>query len=264
MYEPYWGLSTAPFQNVPDPAFYCPLPAYQDLLDRLLYVVTGGKGGAVLTGGVGCGKSTLSRVFLNQLEEDRHDIGLVINPSLPAEEVLLEIALQFGLSPAAPQRAALMRELNDHVLKNARGGRTTVLIIDEAHTIRDEAVFEDLRMLLNFQFNDRQLLSMVLLGGPELHEVMARHGALQQRLPLRLALNPLSEEETGAYVDYRLKRAGATRSLFTAEAVRAVRETTGGIPRRINNVCDLSLYEGWKKQAKVVDTSLVRLALASL
>jgi type II secretory pathway predicted ATPase ExeA len=264
MYEAYWGLKTAPFQNVPDPAFYCPLPAYQSTLDKLLYVVHGGKGGAVLTGEVGCGKSTLSRVFLNQLEEDRYDIGLVINPSVPAEEVLREIALQLGLSPAGAQRAGLLRDLNDHVLKNARSGKGTVLIVDEAHTIRDDAVFEDLRMLLNFQFNDRQLLSMVLLGGPELRELMDRHGALQQRLPLRLALNPLSEEETGSYVDFRLQKAGATRSLFTAEAVRAVRDATGGIPRRINNVCDLALYEGWKKQATVVDTSLIRLALGSL
>jgi type II secretory pathway predicted ATPase ExeA len=264
MYEAHWGLSAAPFQNVPDPKFFCPLPAFQDILEKLLYVVQYGKGGAILTGEVGCGKSTLSRVFLLQLEDEKFDIGLIINPTMPADELLHEVALQLGLSPGGPQRSVLFRTLNDHLLENARVGRNTVVIIDEAHTIKDDAVFEDLRMLLNFQFNDRQLLALVLLGAPELRDVMIRQSSLQQRLPLRLNLSPLTEAETGAYVDFRLQKAGATRSIFTAEAVKAIAESTGGIPRRINNLCDLSLFEGWKKRAKLVDTALVRLALTCL
>ncbi len=264
MYEAYWGLSIAPFQNVPDPKFFCPLPAFENILEKLLYVVRCGKGGAILTGEVGCGKSTLSRVFLLKLEEGKYDIGLIINPSMPADELLHEIALQLGLSPSGAQRSALFRVLNDHLLENARSGKSTVLIIDEAHTIKQDAVFEDLRMLLNFQFNDRQFLTLFLLGAPELRDVMARQSSLQQRLALRLNLSPLTEEEAGAYIDFRLQKAGATRSIFTAEAVKAISDATGGIPRRINNLCDLSLFEGWKKQAKVVDTSLVRLALSSL
>ena len=264
MYEAYWGLSAAPFQNVPDPRFFCPLPTFQELLEKLLYVVQYSKGGALLTGEVGCGKSTLSRVFLLQLEEDRYDIGLVINPSMPADEILNEIALQLGVAPSGPQRSALFRALNERLLKNAQAGKATVLIIDEAHTIKDEAVFEDLRMLLNFQFNDRQLLALILLGPPELREVMARHGALQQRLPLRLNLAPLTETETAAYIEFRLEKAGASRPIFTAEAVKAIAEATGGIPRRINSLADLCLFEGWKKRAKAVDTSVVRAAQGSL
>jgi type II secretory pathway predicted ATPase ExeA len=264
VYEAYWGLSAPPFQNVPDPKFFCPLPACQEILDKLLYVVQYGKGGALLTGEVGCGKSTLSRVFLLQLDEERFDIGLVINPAMPAEELLHEMAVQLGLSPVSSQRSALFRMLNDHFLENARAGKTTVLIIDEAHTIKDEAVFEDLRMLLNFQFNDRQLLTLVLLGPAELREVMNRHGSLAQRLPIRLNLSPLTEDETAAYVQFRLEKAGATRPIVTAEALRAIARETGGIPRKINNLCDLCLFEGWRKQAKAVDTALVKLALGSL
>jgi general secretion pathway protein A len=264
MYEAYWGLSAAPFQNVPDPKFFCPLPAFQDVLEKLLYVVHHGKGGAVLTGEVGCGKSTLSRVFLLQLEEDRFDIGLVINPSMPADELLHEIALQLGVPSAGETRTGLFRALNEHLLKNAQGGKTTVLIIDESHTIKDEAVFEDLRMLLNYQFNDGQLLTLILLGPPELRDVVGRHGSLEQRLPLRLNLHPLDHTETASYVEFRLEKAGATRTLFTADAITAIAEATGGIPRRINNLCDLSLFEGWRKRAKVVDTSIVRLAQGSL
>jgi general secretion pathway protein A len=264
MYEAYWGLSAAPFQNVPDPKFFCPLPAFQDVLDKLLYVVRHGMGGALLTGEVGCGKSTLSRVFLLQLEEERFDIGLVINPSLPPDELLHEIGLQLGVSPPGPQRSVVFRTLNERLLETAQAGKSTVLIIDEAHTIKDEAAFEDLRMLLNFQFNDRQLLALVLLGPPVLQDVVARQESLRQRLPVRLNLTALNAEETASYIEFRLEKAGATRPLFTAEAIRAVAETAAGIPRRINNLCDLSLFEGWRKRVKAVDTSVVRLALASL
>ncbi len=217
MYEAYWGLSIAPFQNVPDPKFFCPLPAFEDILEKLLYVVRGGKGGAILTGEVGCGKSTLSRVFLLKLEEGKYDIGLIINPSMPADELLHEIALQLGLSPSGAQRSALFRALNDHLLENARSGKTTVLIIDEAHTIKQDAVFEDLRMLLNFQFNDRQLLTLFLLGAPELRDVMARLSSLQQRLALRLNLSPLTEE-LRFDVSARCKRETSRRCNDSAQA----------------------------------------------
>ena len=143
MYEAYWGLSQSPFRNVPDPAFFCPLPAHQEALERLLYAVQYGKGGVVITGEAGCGKSTLSRVFLLKLDEEKYDVGLVINPSLPPDELLYEIALQLDLSPTSSQRVALFRSLNEHLLTNAEEGRATVLIIDEAHLIKDEAVFED-------------------------------------------------------------------------------------------------------------------------
>ncbi len=264
MYEAYWGLRAAPFQNVPDPKFFCPLPAFQEVLDKLLYVAHSGRGGAWVTGEVGGGKSTLSRVFLLQLEEARYEIGLVLNPSLPSDELLYEIAVQLGVAPGSGQRSVLFRALNEQLVTNGRAGKATVLIVDEAHTIRDETAFEDLRMLLNFQFDERQLLSLILIGATELEEAIARHVSLQQRLPLHLILNPLSPAETAAYIDFRLEKAGATRRLFTEEAVRAVADETAGIPRKINNVCDLCLFEGWKKKTTAVDTSLVKLALGAL
>ncbi len=260
MYESYWGLTGLPFQNVPDPKFFCPLPAFQEILDKLIYVVQSGKGGAVLTGEVGCGKSTLSRVFLMQLEEAKYDIGLVINPSIPPEELLREIALQLGLSASSPDRAMLFRALNEHLASNAQTDKTTVLIIDEAHTIKDEAAFEDLRMLLNFQFNDRQLLTLILLGAPELRTMIAPHRSLEQRLAVRLTIGPIREEDAGFYIGFRLRKVGASKPIFTEEAVAAIVRETKGIPRRINNLCDLCLLEGWKRKATAVDTSLVKAA----
>lgn len=253
-----------PFQNVPDPTFFCPLPAYREILEKLLYVIQYSKGAALLTGEVGCGKSTLSRVFIVQLEEEKYDVGLVINPSILSEELLYEIALQLGISPPTSHRSTLFRSLYDHLLQNARDGRATVLIIDEAHMIKDEAVFEDLRMLLNFQLNDRYLLSLILFGLPELNEMIARQKALNQRLALRLRLSPLSEEETAFYIDFRLKKAGQTRRIFTTDAVKAIHQNAEGIPRSINNLCDLCLLEGMQRKAKEVDASLVKVALTMI
>lgn len=262
MYEAYWGLSQSPFRNVPDPAFFCPLPAHQDALERLLYAVQYGKGGVVITGEAGCGKSTLSRVFLLKLDEEKYDVGLIINPSLPPDELLYEIALQLDLSPASSQRVALFRALSEHLLTNAEEGRATVLIIDEAHLIRDEAVFEDLRMLLNLQANDRYLLSLVLIGLPILRTTLDGLDAFSQRMAFRLSLEPPNEEETAQYIDFRLKKAGATKRIFTEDAIRAIYKESGGIPRNVNKICDICLYEGQRRKAQEVSASLVRVAAA--
>ncbi|MFQ5657049.1 MAG: ExeA family protein [Candidatus Methylomirabilales bacterium] len=258
MYEGYWGLNRAPFQTVPDPDFYCPFPADQEILDRLLYVVEYGKGAALLTGEIGAGKSTLSRLFIFQLDEEKYDVGLVINPSLPRDELLSEIALQLGISPPQGERSAVFRAINEYLLTNAQGGKGTVLIIDEAHTITERAAFEDLRMLLNFQFGDRHLLALILVGQPDLRGVLAHHRALDQRIAVRMSLGPLGVVETASYIECRLEKAGATRRLFTDEAINMIHRVTAGIPRLINNLCDLCLFEGMREKVSEIDSPLVK------
>lgn len=262
MYEAHWGLSQLPFQNVPDPAFFCPLPAHQEVLEKLFYTVQYHKGGAVLTAEVGCGKSTLSRVFLSSLEDDKYDIGLLINTALPPEELLYDIALQLGLSPPNSQRSALFRSLNEHLLANAKEGRATVLFIDEAHVIKDDATFEDLRMLLNVQLNDRYLLSVILSGQPELRERLDGLRPFAQRMAFRLNLDPLTEAETASYIEFRLKKAECARRIFTTEAIQEIHREAEGIPRNINKLCDLCLYEGYSRKETEVGPSLVRVAVA--
>jgi general secretion pathway protein A len=262
MYEAYWELSQAPFRNVPDPTVFCPLPTHRETLERLVYAVESGQGGVVICGEAGSGKSILSRVFLLGLDAEKYDVGLVINPSLPPDEFLHEVALQLDLAPESSQRVALFRALSDHLLANTGEGRSTVLIVDEAHLIRDEAVFEDLRLLMNLEANDRHLLALVLIGLPTLRTALDGLEAFRQRMALHLTLEAPSEDETAQYIEFRLAKAGATKPIFTPEAIRAIYKETGGIPRNVNKLCDICLYEGQRRRAPEVTVPLVMAAAA--
>ena len=264
MYEGYWRLATAPFQNVPDPNFFFLSAQHREGLARLMYAVQHNKGAALLVGDVGCGKTTLSRTFILQLAQEKYDVGLVTNPSLPSLDFLEEIDLQFGITPSGTTKVALLRSLNDRLVANLREGKETVLVVDEAHCIRDPDVFEELRMLLNFQLNDRFLLTLILMAQPEITDMIGRIKPLDQRIAIRHHLKPLSQAEADAYVAFRMQRAGAAQSPFDDEAIRLVWEHAGGVPRRLNTLCDLCLLEGSVHAAKVVDAPLVKRVLNGL
>jgi len=184
VYEQYWGLKAPPFQNVPDPNFFFLSARHREGLARLLYAVKHNKGAALLVGDVGCGKTTLSRALILQLAEEKYDVGLITNPALPGNDFLEEIDLQLGIHPSNNSKAAILRALNDRLLANVREGKETVLIVDEAHSIRDPDVFEELRMLLNFQLNDRFLLTLILMAQPEINEIIGRIKQLEQRIAM--------------------------------------------------------------------------------
>jgi len=264
MYEEYWGLTAAPFQNVPDPNFFFLSAQHREGLARLLYAVKHNKGAALLSGEVGCGKTTLSRAFILKLAEEKYDIGLVTNPSLSSGDFLEEIDLQLGITPAAGSKVGMLRALNERLLANLQEGKDTVLIVDEAHCIRDPEVFEELRMLLNFQLNDRFLLTLILMAQPEIKDVVAGIRQLDQRIAIRYHLRPLDQFETARYIGFRLQKAGARRALFADEALALVWQHSGGVPRSINTLCDLCLLEGYASDGQVVDSGLVKRVLATL
>lgn len=264
MYEGYWGLSRAPFQNVPDPSFFFSSDQHREGLARLLYTVRHNKGAALLIGEVGCGKTTLCRAFIVQLAEEKFDIGLITNPSLPSNDFLEEIDLQLGILPAATTKVALLRALNDRLLKNMEEGKDTVLIVDEAHAIRDPDVFEELRMLLNFQLNDRFLLTLILMAQPEIKEMIGRIRQLDQRIAIRYHLRPLDRTESSRYIQFRLEKAGAGRPLFTDEAMGLIWEQSQGVPRSINTLCDLCLLDGFSGSASIIDGPAVRRIVAAV
>lgn len=257
MYLDYWGLAEFPFENVPDPRFMYYSPEFEEALIRLIYAVERKKGAALLTGEVGCGKTTLSRVLIQRLAENRADISLITNPSLDPLDFLKEILYQFGINPPpGSSKSDLLNMLNARMLENMNGDRTTLLIIDEAQVI-SKATFEEIRLLLNFQLNDRFLLTLILIGQPELRDIIRDISQLDQRIAIKYHLPPMNFEDTMKYIGSRLKVAGAEKDIFTLEAIDEVFRGSMGVPRKINNICDMSLMIGFVGKAQVIDSSVV-------
>jgi general secretion pathway protein A len=260
-YEQHWGLQTHPFENVPDPRFYVPSVKHETARQRMLYGIQARKGAIMLTGEIGSGKTLLSRALILNLPSSKYDVALLANPSLPEKQFLGEILYQFGL-PVGGSKAVQLRRLNEHMLTNAQQGRDTVLVIDEAQAVLEDRIFDEVRLLMNYQMNDRFLLTLVLLGQPELRDRVARIPQLMQRIAIRYHLERFTVEETQAYIQGRLQAAGCSHMPFTPEAVDEIHRHTGGVCRLINVLCDLCLLSGAQGHADRIDRTLVLHAAA--
>ena len=264
MHENYWGLKEKPFENTPDPRFLFSSTQHEEGLSRLLYCVRESKGAGMLTGVFGCGKTLLSRVLMRELEKDVYRVALIVNPLLKAEELLLAVASLLGTHGLPSTSGELLPNtvlaaLTTVLENNAREGRRTVVIVDEAHVIQDRSVWEHLRLLLNAQWEDRFLLTLLLLGQPELKVIVQADKPLAQRIALGCHLTGLQPEETAAYILHRLKVAGRVESgPFVPETMSLIHTKSGGIPRRINQLCDLALFAGFGQQVTRIDEALVR------
>ena len=254
----HWGLREPAFDNAPNARFLYPSPAHAEALFRLRYAVMHRKGGAILTGNYGCGKTTLARALARELDRSRFDVALISNPMLTATGLLQELLHQLGETALPDDKPALLHRLQARLVESLHRGRDTVLIVDEAQLIADEAVFNELRLLLNFQTNDRFLMTLVLAGSNELRDSLRRHPHLAQRCAIRASLGPLDREQTGRYVQHRLVTAGREAETLTDAAVDELFAATGGTPRVINAVCDLLLFVGAAAGARHVDRELVR------
>lgn len=258
MYNDYWGLKEKPFENTPDPRFMVYTPQHEEGISRLLYAVRESKGAALLSGVFGCGKTLLGRVLLKELEQDVYRTAFILNPQMEYLELLMSIASALGERDLPTKKTevlanAVLNSLQTILQNNIRDGKKTVVIIDEAHVIEDRTVWEGLRLLMNFQEEERFILTLIFLGQPELKAKIDANKQLSQRIALRCHLGPLSEEETKAYILHRLKVAGREEPVFAGETLRLVHEKAGGIPRRINNICDLALLTGFGRKLKEID-----------
>jgi len=257
MYEAYWELSEPPFDNSPNPKFFYLSPEHEEALVRLVYTVRHRKGCGMLTGEYGCGKTTLSRALIQRLEAERYEIGLLTNPSWNATDFLREALYQLGVESKEKSKSELLHLLNDVFFRNYRDGRDTVIIVDEAQLIADDSVFEEVRLLMNFQTDDRFLVTLLLIGSPELRERVRRLKHLDQRITIRYHLNTLDYTHTAAYVSHRLKMANRATPIFTEEAIKLIFDFTRGTPREINNLCDVALLVGYTKRVKEVGEKIV-------
>ncbi|HQK49413.1 MAG TPA: AAA family ATPase [Syntrophales bacterium] len=260
MYLEYWGLDVFPYEIVPDLKFVYNSGDYREGMTRLAYAVQRRKGAALLTGDVGCGKTTLSRAFIRSLGQKEHHVGLITNPMLEPIEFIREILYQFGLDPASHSKHELLNTLGEMMMKDFKEGRTTVLVIDEAQLL-SPTNFEEVRLLLNYQFNDRFLLNLLLIGQPELRGIVRRIEQLDSRIAIRYHLGPLGIDEMMQYVHFRLGRAGAKREIFTRDALEEIHRQTRGVHRRVNNLCDMCLLIGFGMQAERIDAAVARTAI---
>lgn len=269
MYARYFGLNEKPFTIAPDPRFLFQSRRHEEALAHLIYGVKEAGGFIQLTGEVGTGKTTLTRVLLDRLPE-KVQVAMILNPRLTVREFLQNICKELCLEwwqegPAEPRINQLIDVLNKHLLDSHAQGRRVVLIIDEAQNL-DAELLEQLRLLTNLETSERKLLQIILIGQPELRQTLARTDLRQlaQRITGRYHLDPLNREETGRYIRHRLKVAGASRQIFTDNAVREVHRLSQGVPRLINVICDRALLGAYSQEKVVVDRSLARQAAAEV
>lgn len=257
MYTEYFGLKEKPFSKTPDPRFLYHSPKHAEALARLLHAVEE-QDIVLLTGDIGSGKTTLSRAFIDLLDESYYPL-LIINPRLSPSQLLQTVALRLGMEDVSRFRHGILEGINARLYELYEAARRPVLIIDEAQLIPGTATFEELRLLTNFQLDDRNLLSVVLIGQTELRERLNKkpYRALRQRIGMQYHLGPLDAEEVAAYVRHRLMIAGREAPLFTGEALALLFEHSEGIPRRINTIAGNALVEGFGRSAELIGPEII-------
>ncbi|MBC6427650.1 MAG: AAA family ATPase, partial [Cellvibrionales bacterium] len=261
MYLGYFGLERDPFTISPDPAFLYPSPQHRQALAHLKYGLDREGGFVLLTGEVGTGKTTLTRLLLEQLPGNVR-VAYILNARLNALDLLRSICHELELPQTADASVkALTDTLNRDLLATHAAGKKTLLIIEEAQNL-DPDVLETLRLLTNLETNTTKLLHILLVGQPELLDLLARTELrqLNQRVVSRFHLDPLSLSETGHYLAHRLRRAGCNRALFDADTVRALYTRAAGIPRMLNLLAERTLLGTYASNAPRPTPKIARTA----
>jgi general secretion pathway protein A len=258
-YTLYWGLAGFPFDNVPDPRFYVPCSQHDAAYRWLDYGVRNRKGMLLLTGDIGCGKTLLSRRLIVGLSPSQYDVALVANPALSPSELLDEVLSQFGLG-LVQSKAGRLQTLNERLQLNAQHGISSVLVVDEAQAVESVKGFEELRLLTNFQLNNRFLLTVVLIGQPELRHLVEEIPQLNQRIAVRAHVGSFTAEETTSYIMGRMAAMTRRTDVFTKEAVAVIYEQTKGIGRLVNALCDRCLFAGAIERVSQIDARFVERA----
>ena len=266
MYQSYYGFREMPFNITPDPRFLFLSPTHQEALQHLKYGVREKKGFIVLVGEVGCGKTTLCRRFLNEIDHAHYDTALILNPRVTETQMLKAILTELGETKLARSQHDLVAQMNRVLLERIERGRDIVLIIDEAQNLKF-AVLEQIRLLSNLETDKQKLLQIVLLGQPELKDVLAQEELrqLRQRILVHYELRPLSAIDTHHYIQHRLALAGGDgRPSFTKWALRAIHRGSGGIPRVVNNLCDKAILSAFIRESDEVSYWDVRRAIRDM
>lgn len=266
MYAQFFGLKREPFSIAPDPRYLFMSERHREALAHLLYGLGAGGGFVLLTGEIGAGKTTVCRCFLEQVPK-RCNVAYIFNPKLTVEELLRSVCDEFRIpyrheGPGLPTAKDYVDALNEFLLKTHAVGQNNVLIIDEAQNLSPD-VLEQLRLLTNLETRERKLLQIILIGQPELRDMLAGPGLeqLAQRVVARYHLDALSETETAQYIKHRLAVAGMTGVIpIDREARKRIFELSRGVPRRINLLCDRALLGAYSSGTPRVGAAIVEKA----
>lgn len=264
MYKAYFGLHERPFSKTPDPRFLFLSRGHREALARMQYAVEE-RDLVLLTGEIGCGKTTLSRALMDALD-DSFKVICLINPRLTPLEFLRSLARHLGVAEPARFKADLLEQIGKVLFEYYENDKTPVVVIDEAQLVPHKETFDEIRLLTNFQLDDRNLISVVLMGQPELKRRL-RHRAyepLRQRIGMQYDLKPLNLEETAEYLDFRVIKAGGRPGLFSSVAVEAIYAYSTGIPRMINHAASLALLECFGRGEDKVDEVVMEAVMLEL
>ncbi|MBL7223436.1 MAG: AAA family ATPase [Candidatus Brocadiae bacterium] len=267
MYEQFYGFSEKPFNLTPDPDYFFLSSVHKRALDYLVYGLESGMGFIQISGEIGSGKTTLVKSLLRSLSRSVQ-VAYVLHTKGTFLQLLRMIVedLEIDAADQDLSKEALLSHLRDYLVDQARRGNSVVVIVDEAQNL-GPAVLEEFRMLSNFETAKAKLLQIVLVGQPELRDLLRRPELeqLRQRITVRFHLQPLSEQETRSYIQHRIRVAGgAGRVRFTAGACRAIHAYSRGLPRLINVACDAALLAGFVEERRVFSERFIRDALAEL
>lgn len=265
MYEEFYGFNKKPFSKTPDPEFLYLSRTHEEALARLHYAVEE-KEIVLLTGEVGSGKTTITRALIDSLDETRYRVVLILNPRLSPVQFLKIILKRLEAESIPANRQALTELIYERLYNLYTANIVPVLIIDEAQLINDKRVYEEMRLLSNFQLDKENLLSLILVAQPDIKKKIRNktYLPLRQRIGLFYHIGPLAEEEVREYINFRMMKAGRKEPLFTDEAIRRIYLYSGGIPRVINNIANAALLEGMGREAFMIDQEIVDAAAREL
>lgn len=265
MYAQFYKLKEKPFNVTSDPAFFFLSERHAEAFSHLVYGIEQRKGILEITGEIGTGKTTLCRVLLNHLEE-KTKTALILNPNFSETQLLQLIVADFDLKPKNNSRLRLIEALNNFLLEEASQGGNVVLIIDESQNLKSSQL-EQIRLLSNLETAKEKLLQIILVGQPELRDKLSlpQLKQLNQRISVKYHILPLDKSELGNYINHRLKVAGSNGAIeFTIEAIEAIFNFSGGVPRLTNIICDRALLAGFVQGSHKITDAIIKKCIGEL
>ena len=264
MYLDHWDLKIKPFRNVPDARFFYHSPTHDSAIAELLYAADETQGAALLAGPFGTGKTLLLKALMGGLHGERFCCGTVRNALMSPAEVVLSCARALGAedlpeSPADVSASLAQYRLEGRLEAIAAKEQKALLVIDDAHVIEDPKVWEALRLVLGFGRQDVPVLTMILAGHGDLYERVDACPGFPDRVVVRTALTPLTEDQTLEYLLHRLSRAGASSGIFTRDAAMEIYRSAAGIPSRINHLADLAMAAAFGMKVKAIGAGIIRM-----